>query len=53
MHLVFLNKKMSAPLLEDAKLLISDGCFAITEGSNMPLTPEAIDYVFEEVDTRS
>jgi glutamate dehydrogenase/leucine dehydrogenase len=27
---------------EDAKALISNGCFVISEGANMPSTPEAI-----------
>ncbi len=32
---------------EDAKLLIKNGCVAVSEGANMPSTPEAI-LVFEE-----
>lgn len=31
--------------LEDAMLLLKNGCFAIAEGANMPLTAEAIEYV--------
>ncbi|MCX5783892.1 MAG: glutamate dehydrogenase, partial [Elusimicrobia bacterium] len=27
---------------EDAKALVSNGCFCVAEGSNMPTTPEAI-----------
>lgn len=32
---------------EDATLLISNGCFCVAEGANMPSTPEAI-HVFEK-----
>jgi len=28
---------------EDAKTLVANGCFCVTEGANMPSTPEAID----------
>lgn len=28
---------------DDAKALISNGCFAVSEGANMPSTPEAVD----------
>lgn len=28
---------------DDAKTLIANGCFAVSEGANMPSTPEAID----------
>lgn len=31
--------------LEDAKTLVANGCIAICEGSNMPTTREATDYV--------
>lgn len=31
--------------LEDAKALVANGCRAISEGANMPLTIEAINYV--------
>ena len=31
--------------LEDAKMLVKNGCFAVAEGANMPTTPEAIDYL--------
>ncbi len=29
---------------EDAKKLIKNGCFCISEGANMPCTPEAVEY---------
>lgn len=28
---------------DDAKMLVENGCFAVSEGANMPSTPEAID----------
>lgn len=28
---------------DDAKMLLANGCFAVSEGANMPSTPEAID----------
>lgn len=31
----------------DAKLLISNGCFLVSEGANMPSTPEAIEIYLE------
>ena len=31
---------------ESAKLLAENGCFAVSEGANMPSTPEAIDVYF-------
>lgn len=32
-------------LLEDAKVLVSNGCFAVAEGANMPTTLEATEYL--------
>lgn len=32
---------------EDAKTLVSNGCFCISEGANMPSTPEAIEVYLE------
>ncbi len=34
-------------LLEDAKLLVANGCFAVAEGANMPTTLEATKYLQE------
>ena len=34
--------------LEDAKKLVANGCFAIAEGSNMPITREATIYLQEQ-----
>ena len=34
-------------LIEDAKQLVANGCKAISEGANMPTTPEAIAYFKE------
>ena len=31
--------------LEGAKALVANGCYAVTEGANMPSTPEAIAYL--------
>lgn len=31
----------------DAKTLINNGCFAVSEGANMPSTPEAVHYFIE------
>ena len=31
--------------LEDAKKLVSNGCFAVAEGANMPTTEEATQYL--------
>ncbi len=33
--------------LEDAKLLVANGCMLVNEGANMPSTPEAIEYLVE------
>ena len=33
--------------LDDAKVLVSNGCFAIAEGANMPTTREATDFFLE------
>lgn len=33
--------------LEDAKLLVKNGCQSVGEGANMPTTPEAIHYFIE------
>ena len=32
-------------LLEDAKILVANGCFAVAEGANMPTTLEATQYL--------
>lgn len=32
---------------EDAKILAANGCYCVSEGANMPSTPEAIDVYFE------
>lgn len=34
--------------LEQAKILVQNGCFAVAEGANMPTTPEAIDFFLEK-----
>lgn len=34
--------------LEDAKILIANGCYCVAEGANMPSTREATDYFLEE-----
>ena len=34
--------------LEDAKLLVSNGCIAVAEGANMPTTMEATAYLQEQ-----
>lgn len=34
-------------LLEDAKELVANGCFAVAEGANMPTTLEATEYLIE------
>lgn len=34
-------------LLEDAKVLVANGCFAVAEGANMPTTLEATEYLLE------
>lgn len=33
--------------LDDAKALVKNGCIAVSEGANMPSTPEAITYFLE------
>lgn len=33
--------------LEDAKMLVANNCRAVSEGANMPTTPEAVDYFIE------
>ncbi|PKP03061.1 MAG: NADP-specific glutamate dehydrogenase [Bacteroidetes bacterium HGW-Bacteroidetes-6] len=33
---------------DDAKALIANGCFCISEGANMPSTPEAVEYFIEK-----
>ena len=33
---------------EDAKLLIANGCICVSEGANMPSTPEAAEYFVEK-----
>ena len=32
---------------EDAKMLVANGCFCVSEGANMPCTPEAVDVFLE------
>jgi glutamate dehydrogenase (NADP+) len=34
--------------LHDAKTLVANGCRIVTEGANMPTTPEAVDYLKEK-----
>jgi len=34
-------------LLDDAKALVANGCYAVAEGANMPSTPDAIAYIQE------
>ncbi len=33
---------------DDAKALIANGCFCVSEGANMPSTPEAVEYFIEK-----
>jgi glutamate dehydrogenase (NADP+) len=33
--------------IEDAKKLINNGCMCVSEGANMPCTPEAVEYFIE------
>jgi len=33
---------------EDAKTLINNGCFCVSEGANMPSTPDAVEYFVEK-----
>jgi len=33
---------------EDAKTLIANGCFCVSEGANMPSTPEAVEYFVDK-----
>jgi len=33
---------------EDAKMLIENGCFVVSEGANMPSTPDAVEYFLEK-----
>lgn len=33
---------------EDAKVLVANGCICVSEGANMPSTPEAADYFVEK-----
>jgi glutamate dehydrogenase/leucine dehydrogenase len=33
---------------EDAKILIANGCICVSEGANMPSTPEAVEYFIEK-----
>jgi glutamate dehydrogenase (NADP+) len=33
---------------EDAKTLIDNGCFVVSEGANMPSTPDAVEYFLEK-----
>ncbi len=33
---------------DDAKTLIANGCFCVSEGANMPSTPEAVEYFVEK-----
>jgi len=34
--------------LDDAKALIANGCICVSEGANMPTTPEAVEYFLEK-----
>ena len=34
--------------LDDAKVLVSNGCHGVFEGANMPTTPDAVEYFREE-----
>ena len=34
--------------LDDARALLKGGCFCVSEGANMPSTPEAVDYFVEQ-----
>jgi glutamate dehydrogenase (NADP+) len=34
--------------LEDAKMLVKNGCILVNEGANMPTTPDAIAYLKEQ-----
>ncbi len=33
---------------EDAKVLIANGCYCVSEGANMPSTPDAVEYFLEK-----
>ncbi len=33
---------------DDAKMLVANGCICVSEGANMPSTPEAIEYFIEK-----
>ncbi|MCF8360099.1 MAG: NADP-specific glutamate dehydrogenase [Prolixibacteraceae bacterium] len=33
---------------DDAKILVSNGCFVVSEGANMPSTPEAVEVFLEK-----
>ncbi|MGA1848205.1 MAG: glutamate dehydrogenase, partial [Thermoplasmatota archaeon] len=33
--------------LEEAKMLVNNGCMAVSEGANMPTVPEGVDYFVE------
>ncbi len=33
---------------QDAKTLVANGCYCISEGANMPSTPEAVEYFLEK-----
>jgi len=33
---------------DDAKTLVANGCFCVSEGANMPSTPEAVEYFIEK-----
>ena len=35
--------------LEDAKVLLENGCFCISEGANMPSTPEAVELFVDKI----
>lgn len=34
--------------LEDAKALVKNGCMCVSEGANMPTTPDAVEYLLEK-----
>lgn len=33
---------------EDAKMLVANGCYCVSEGANMPCAPEAVEYFIEK-----
>jgi len=45
--LAFPSATQNELTLIDAKALVKNGCILVNEGANMPTTPKAIDYLFE------